>query len=326
MNSSPTLLVNVRPVGRAAHLAGVQEATGLDGPDREVEVGVRHDDDRSAAAELEAHLGDVLRGELHDPGARPDAAGDGHHADERVRGQLLADDRSVAAHEVDDARGHLGLVEDAAELERAVRGDLARLHDDRVARQERGRHLAGEDIEREVPGHDPADDADRLPEQQLHLVGPVAGDDLALDPAGPFSGVVEVVRGPVDLAPRLVEGLALLLGQHPGEVLGVLPDPIGDPVQIAGALDRRQLLPLALGPVGELDRLPGVLDGRVGDIRHGGAGGRVLDHQRLAALRVDEPTVHVVLVAASCDSHRDPPGCPAAPPARPDLDTTGTGT
>ncbi len=113
---------------------------------------------------------------------------------------------------------------------------------------------------------------------------------------------------PFDLAPGLVEGLALLLGQDPGEVLGILSDPGGDLVQVVRSLDRGQLLPLALGPVGELDRLPRVLDGRIGDVRHRGAGGRVLDRQRLAALRVDEPTVHVVLVAASCDSHRDPPG------------------
>ena len=123
-----------------------------------------------AAAELQAHLRDVLRGELHDPGARPDAARDGHHADERVRGQLLADDRAVAAHEVDDAGGDARLVEDAAELEGAVRRDLARLHDDGVAREERRRHLPREHVEREVPGHDPADDADGLPQQQLHVV------------------------------------------------------------------------------------------------------------------------------------------------------------
>ena len=158
----------------------------------------------------------------------------------------------------------------------------------------------------------PADDADGLPEQQLHVVRPVAGDDLALDAAGPFRGVVEVVRRPVDLAPGLVEGLALLLGQDPGEVLGILPDPVGDPVQVARSLDRGQLLPRALGPVRALDRLPRVLDGRVGDVGHHGTGGRVLDRQGLPALRVDEPTVHVVLVAASSDSHRDPPSRPAA--------------
>ena len=247
------------------------------------------------------------RGELHDPGARPDAARDGHHADERVRGQLLADDRAVAAHDVDDAGGDARLVEDAAELERAVRRDLARLHDDGVAREERRCHLSREDVEREVPGHDPADDADRLPQQQLHVVRLVAGDDLALDAAGPLRRVVEVVRRAVHLTPGLVEGLALLLRKDPGEVLGVRADSRGDLVQVVRAFDRGQLLPLALGPVGALDRLPRILDGRVGHVGDDGTGGRVLDRQRLVALRVDEPTVHVVLIEPSCDSHRDPP-------------------
>ena len=289
-------LVHVGPVGCAAHLARVEEATCLDGPDRQVQVGVRHHDDRMAAAELQAHLRDVLRRELHDPGARPDAARDGHHADERVRGQLLADDRAVAAHDVDDSGGNARLIEDAAELERAVRRDLARLHDDGVAHEERRCHLPRKHVEREVPGHDAPDDADGLPQQQLHVVRLVAGDDLALDAAGPLRRVVEVVRRPVHLAPGLVEGLALLLGQGPGEVLGILSDSGGDLVQVVRAFDRGQLRPRALGPLRALDRLPRILDGRVGHVGDDGAGGRVLDRQRLVALRVDEPTVHVVLI------------------------------
>ena len=111
------------------------------------------------------------------------------------------------------------------------------------------------------------------------------GDDLALDPAGPLGGVVEVVGRSLDLAPGLVERLALLLGEDPGEVLGVVPDPGRDAMQVAGPLDRRDGLPGPLGLVGELDRLAGILGRRVRDLGHDLPGGRVLDGQRLAALR-----------------------------------------
>ena len=123
-----------------------------------------------------------------------------------------------------------------------------------------------DDEEREVPGNDATDDADGVPEEKDLLVGPVAGDDLALEPPGPLGHVVDVVGREASLHPGEAEDLALLFGDHLREVLGILPERGSDLAQVPGALDGRQLLPAALRLLGGADRLSRVLERRVRDL------------------------------------------------------------
>ncbi len=77
--------------------------------------------------------------------------------------ELLADEVVGRGDDVDDARRDVGVLGDeAAEQRRVERRVGCRLEDDRVAGGERLPELVDRDLERVVPRHDRADDADRL--------------------------------------------------------------------------------------------------------------------------------------------------------------------
>ena len=88
-------------------------------------------------------------------------AGERDHVDVGRRDERLADGRTLAADEVDDA-GRQHLVHDAAERRHAQRIDRRRLHHHRVAADERRAELARAVRHREVVRRDAGDDADRL--------------------------------------------------------------------------------------------------------------------------------------------------------------------
>ena len=108
------------------------------------------------------------------------------------------------------------------------------------------------------------------------LVRLVRGQDVAGDPPRLLGGVGEVEGGPLDLAPRLGDGLALLHGDEPGEGFPVAFDQGGEPAEMVGTTDRRQGLPVGLGTGRGLGGQSG-LGGAAG--RHSGkdlAGSRIL--------------------------------------------------
>src|SRR5256885_17114301 len=94
--------------------------------------------------------------------------------------QSVTDDRPLAGEEVDGALGNARLERELAEPERGERCQLRRLEDDRVAAGERRPDLPRGDVEREVPGHDQADYAERLAERQVDAAR--AGDRVAAAP------------------------------------------------------------------------------------------------------------------------------------------------
>ena len=69
-------LMDIDALGAVADLAGVDDARGADGLDREVEVGIGHHDGRGLAAQLQRDLGDVVGGRAHHGDAALDAAGE----------------------------------------------------------------------------------------------------------------------------------------------------------------------------------------------------------------------------------------------------------
>ena len=95
-----------------AGLAGRGEDARYDAFHGIVEDGVLQDDVGRLAAEFERHGLDRARGQFINALPGPVAAGEGDFRDLRMRNKPLADLRSEACHDVDDARREPGLLEE----------------------------------------------------------------------------------------------------------------------------------------------------------------------------------------------------------------------
>ncbi|CAB4925832.1 unannotated protein [freshwater metagenome] len=278
----------------AADVALVEEDAADDALDGLVDRCVVEDDVRRLAAELQGqHL---LR-----PG---DGAGDLlAHLGRAGEGDLVhvgvLDDRPAgvagAGHDVDHARGQVGLLADLREQQRGQRGGLGRLEDDGVARRQGRGHLPGQHHQREVPRDDLAGHAVRAGGgAQAHVVELV----------GPPCVVEEVRRGQghVDVA-RLGDRLAVVQGLQDRELPGPLLQQAGDPEQVLAAVGRAHRAPdpgerPAGGADGAVDVGVGAhrdlaehLLGRRVDRLQGGAlaGGELaVDEQAVAGLQVHD--------------------------------------
>jgi hypothetical protein len=202
--------------------------------------------------------------------------------------KLLADDRSVAADRLTTPAGTPASSKMRAQLEGVLFGVISLgfttmalpIRVSPPSRQDVGKFQARS-----------ADDADGLPSNSC-VVRPVAGDDLALDAASPFRGVVEVAAVPLT-SPRAWSRVCPAPRTAPGQVLGIRRIPWRS-VRILRSLDRGQL-PRALGPVvakSIASRASWTDRSGTSDTAAPVAGFSTV---RLRALRVDEPTVHVVL-------------------------------
>jgi hypothetical protein len=275
-----------------------------------IERGVRHHDGRRLAAELQGDLGDVVRRRAHHGDAGLHAAGQADHVDLRVGGKGVADDRSGAGDEVEDALGKRGLGHELREGAGVVGSLAAGLDDDRVPRDEGGGHLAHQHEEGEVPRHHPGDDADRQLVDEDVLSRAVALDDLALVAAGELGHVVDVVGGEVHLHLGQREDLALFLGDDGGQLVPVPADQLGDLAQVAGTHDRGQLAPFLLRSSRGSDGGVDVGRGPPRDLGDHLGRGRVDHRERLVG--TDELAVDQHLVAAySCVRHHSPFPLPA---------------
>ena len=96
-----------------------------------------------------------------------------------------------------------------AQPERGERRQLRRLEDDGVPARERRAELPARDVEREVPGDDEADDAERLAERRRHAAGD--GDRLAVVLVDRARVEVEDLRDHPDLAASARDRLADVL-------------------------------------------------------------------------------------------------------------------
>ncbi len=158
-----------------------------------------------------------------------------------------------AVDDVDDARREAGLEGQLADAQGGQRRLLGGLHDDGVAAGQGRAPLPGEHQQREVPGDDLADDADRLA-QRVGEEAAADGDGAALDLVGPAGVVAERVDDALHVAARVADGLAAVERLERGQLLGVLLDEVGE-------LEHQ---PAALGGV---HRRPGAgLQGRAGGL------------------------------------------------------------
>jgi hypothetical protein len=233
--------------------------------DREVEVGVVHNDDRVLAAQLQVDALELVGGVLEHLDAGLARAGQRDHRYVRVAHERVADRATAAVDDVDDALGDARLgeqLDEALTQERRVGG---RLEDDRVPGHERRRDLPGRDRDREVPGRDHADDADRHAHAHVELVPELRRRRLAVE-APPLPGhVVAHVDRFLDVAARLGEHLAHLAGHQLGQVLLGLRDEVREAEEDLAAPGGRDEPPLLEGGLGSGDGALDVLGPGLGE-------------------------------------------------------------
>ena len=222
-----------------AALTGGAERRPDDPVDGQVEVGVVEDDDRVLAAELEVDPLEVLRAVLHDGDARVTRARERDHRHVGMANQAIADGAAAAVHDVDDALGDSGLVQ---QLDESLpqRGRIGRrLEDDRVAGDERRGDLPGRDRDREVPGRDRADDPDRHAHRHVELVAELGRRGLAEQPPALAAHVVAHVDRFLDVAAGLGRDLSHLVGHEVGHLVLALDEELREAVEDLAALRRR---------------------------------------------------------------------------------------
>jgi hypothetical protein len=146
-----------------------------------------------------------------------------------------ADDLARARHHVEHPRRDPRLERELGEAERREGRRLGGLYHRRVAEGERRRGLPRRDREREVPRYDERAHAKGLSEGEP---GPGRREGHRLAPEGPREArvVLETVRAERDLVARLADRLADVPGFERCELVGVLPNEVGEPKEHARAL------------------------------------------------------------------------------------------
>ena len=128
------------------------------------------------------------------------------------------------------------LERELGEPQRRQRRQLGGLQHERVAGRQAGRHLPGGDRQREVPRDDQADDAERLAEREVDAAGD--RDRVAQQPLGRAGVVAERVDDHAHLAERVADRLAGVARLEDGELVDVLGQRVGQPVQQHRAVGR----------------------------------------------------------------------------------------
>jgi ParB family chromosome partitioning protein len=158
-----------------------------------------------------------------------------------VLDQPAPDDGALADEDVQDALGQPRLERQVSQPQCRERCQLCRLQHDRVAARERRRDLPRRDVEREVPGHDRGDDAERLPEG--HVDAARDRDRLAVVLVDRSGVEVEDLRHHRHLAAGARDRLADVPRLDARELLGVLLDERRQAAQEARAVGRRDRAP-----------------------------------------------------------------------------------
>ena len=178
-----------------------------------------------------------------------------------------------------------GLERELAEPERRQRRQLGRLDHDRVAGRERRADLPARDVEREVPGRDQADDAERLAEGDVDAAGD--GDRLAVVLVDGAGVEVEDLRHHADLAAGTRDRLAGVRRLEPRERLVLLLDERREAAEQAGAVGRSDGAPRREGGLRPGDGGVGLLDPGLLELGDRLLGGGIEDGQRHGVIQHD---------------------------------------
>ena len=272
-------LLDVHPLGRDAGLAGVLHRVVNGGIGGALEIGVRADDHRVLAAQLERDRRERSGGALHH--LLPGGGGAGEHDEVDLVDQRRAG-VAVPGCDLVDAVRETALTQPLAHQHRRERRDLAGLDDHRVARRQRGDRVADGGAEWIVPGGDDADHPHgRVAHGQLAALDERRGGlDLLLGEVllGVLGPEAERARDEGDLGEvRLLPRLAGLRNDRLDLALAVVDHPLLGALQDLGATLEAERLPARLGGAGRGDELGDALGGDDVHDRHHLAGCRILD-------------------------------------------------
>ena len=159
------------PRARTAVLPGIAEDRDRGRRGGGLEVGVGEDHVRRLAAQLQGDALDRARRRAADRPPDLGGAGEGDLGDVGMLYEPRAAHAAGPGHHVQHALGQAGVERDPLQLQRRQRRQLRRLEDDGVAARQCRTELPGGDVEREVPRHDQADDAERLAERERLAAG-----------------------------------------------------------------------------------------------------------------------------------------------------------
>ena len=261
--------------GHAA-LAGGPVAGGDEVVGGEVEIGVGHHDRVVLGPAQSLH---ALAGRR---GALVNVLGDRGRADERDRRDVRMVEQRVnrdlvPVHDVEDAVGQSRFGVELGDQIGHARVALGGLEHERVPRRDRDRVHPHRDHDREVERRDPGAHAQRLAERVQVDPGRDLLGEFALGELRDPASELDDLHAAHDFAARVVERLAVLGGDDPRELVGVLVDQLAELEHHARAPGHGHVAPLR-------ERRLGRLDGRV-DVGGLGeqhlsllaAGGRVVD-------------------------------------------------
>ncbi len=251
--------MHIDPLSAVAHLAAVDDARVDNRPDRQIEIGVVHDDSGRFAAQLQRHFGHVLRGGGHRLNPGVDAAGQAHHAYLRVGGQLLAHDWPIAENDIKYSLRQPDLLDNFRKDRRVDRRDFAGLQHDGMTGNQRWRCFTRDKKEGEVPRQNAGGDANRLFEHKDIFIRAIALHDIAFVTARPLRHIVQVVGGKQHLGLRQPLRFAPFGDNRGGQLRLALANPGGDLMQPDAALHCWQRFPARLRRGGGVDSAARVL-------------------------------------------------------------------
>ena len=244
------------------------------------QVGVGEHHVGALAAELEGDGLDLTRAALSDADTDLRRAGEHDLRYVGVGHEPFPDDRAAPGENLEDVLRKSGLERQLTDPHRGEWSQLSRLQDDCVAGREGGSESPPRDRHGEVPGHDDADNAERLPEGDVDTAGD--GDLVTGEPLRGSGVVGQHVADVAGLPAGVADGVAGVGDLELCQLLDVVVNDGREPAEQACPVARRNLSPgleRSLGPghrgVGLLDRQgrdggDGRRRDRVDDVVHGG--------------------------------------------------------
>ncbi|MNZ50093.1 hypothetical protein D3C78_678760 [compost metagenome] len=207
-----------------ATLPGVETDAKDDRVGCSIQVGIGEHHLRVLAAQFQTDLLHVARSRCHGQATDFGGPGEGHHIDVGMFADRLAKHRTRAGEHIEHSVRQAGVLHQPGQHQCGTGGQLAGLGHHGAAGSENERQTLGEDEEREVPGRDQADHADRLAGDQAEQAIAKVVEAVAVQCTGLPSGIFPDASGAQYFAPRLADWLAGLQGFAKRQGFAVLAD------------------------------------------------------------------------------------------------------